>query len=429
MALGAGDTIVALSSGRPPAAIAVVRTSGPRACALAQQVAGSLPPARQATLRRLIDPSDGNIIDDALVIRFAGPHSATGEDVVEYQCHGGRATVDALIAVLVRESGVRLAEPGEFTRRALANGRLDLTEAEGLADLLAAETDLQRRSAMVRAGGGLRVRLDRWREQLLSLSARAEVAIDYADEEEGSLDDDLSGALRALSTEIRMLAESPRVEPLRDGIRVVLAGPPNAGKSSLLNALVQAERAIVTPIAGTTRDVIEVPVSISGIPFVLVDTAGLHESDDAVEAIGIARARQETLSADILLWLGPAEAAPVHERLIVLFPKSDLPRDDASNHGLPVSSHTGLGIPELSSELVVLALKLLPRGDEIALVRRERDLLADASDALARAASLTDPVLVAEELRVARSAIDRIAGRAGVEDLLDTLFGRFCLGK
>lgn len=428
MASGVGDTIVALSSGRPPAAIAVVRTSGPHTRDLAQKVTGSLPPPRHATLRRLVDPRDGGIIDDALVICFAGPHSATGEDIVEYQCHGGRATVDALIAALVAEPGVRMAEPGEFTRRALANGRLDLTEAEGLADLLAAETELQRRSAMVRAGGGLRVRLDEWREQLLSLSARAEVAIDYADEDDGSLCDDLSGGIRDLSAEIGMLAESPRVEPLRDGIRVVLAGPPNSGKSSLLNALVQAERAIVTPIAGTTRDVIEAPISISGMPFVLVDTAGLHDSDDEVESIGIGRALQEASSADILLWLGPEAAAPDHERLIVLLPKVDL-QPEGSRPGLPVSSHTGEGLPELSAKIIDLAREILPRGDEIALVRREHELLAEAFNALSRAASLTDAVLIAEELRCARTAIDRIAGRGGVEDLLDTLFGRFCLGK
>ena len=220
-----------------------------------------------------------------------------------------------------------------------------------------------------------------------------------------------------------------RVEPLRDGIRVVLAGPPNAGKSSLLNALVQAERAIVTPIAGTTRDVIEAPVSMAGIPFILVDTAGLHDSADEVESIGIGKARQEASNADILLWLGPAASAPDHERLIALNPKVDLPPEKASEQGMAVSSHTGEGLPELSEKLVGLARELLPRGDEIALLRREHELLMNASAALSRAASLTDPVLVAEELRSARTAIDRIAGRAGVEDLLDALFGRFCLGK
>ncbi|WP_294122295.1 tRNA uridine-5-carboxymethylaminomethyl(34) synthesis GTPase MnmE [Sphingomonas sp.] len=420
------DTIVAQSSGRPPAAIAVVRTSGPAAKAAAEALAGPLPGPRQAALRRLVDPRDNSLIDQALVLRFDAPNSSTGEDIVEYQCHGGRATIDALIGALLAQPGIRLAEPGEFTRRALANGRIDLTEAEGLADLLDAETELQRRSAMARAGGALRTRLDGWRDRLLALAARAEVAIDYADEEDGAVDSELRPEIRALAEDMAGLLDAPRVEPLRDGIRVVVAGPPNAGKSSLINALTQSERAIVTHIAGTTRDVIEVPIAIDGVPFVLVDTAGLRESDDVVESIGIERARGEAEAADILLWLGPSSGAPAHAGRIQIAPKADL--GEAGN-GIAVSAVTGQGLSELTNLLVKRARQLLPKGDQLALDRRQHLLLAEGRAALVRAAGLEDPVLIAEELRVARLAIDRISGRAGVDELLDALFGRFCLGK
>lgn len=420
------DTIVALSSGRPPAAIAVVRTSGPAARQAAEALAGPLPGLRHAVLRQLVDPRDGGPIDQALVVRFAAPNSSTGEDIVEYQCHGGRATIDALIKALLARPGMRLAEPGEFTRRALANGRIDLTEAEGLADLLAAETELQRRSAMARAGGALRTRLDGWRERLLTLAARAEVAIDYADEDDGAGDAELRPEIRALAEDMSDLLDAPRIEPLRDGIRVVVAGPPNAGKSSLINALTQSEKAIVTHIPGTTRDVIEVPIAINGVPFILVDTAGLRESDDVVESIGIERARGEAEAAEILLWLGESSEVPNRSDVIQVAPKADL---EERRDGVAVSAVTGQGLPELTRLLVERARMLLPRGDQLALDRRQHLLLAEAQAASVRAADLEDPVLIAEELRVARLAIDRISGRAGVDELLDALFGRFCLGK
>ena len=420
------DTIVALSSGRPPAAVAIVRTSGPASFAAAEIIAGKLPEARHASLRHLRDPRDGSLIDEALVLRFDAPNSSTGENIFEYQCHGGRATVDALIRILLDQPGIRMADPGEFTRRALASGRIDLTEAEGLSDLLMAETELQRRSAMARAGGALRKQLDGWREELLALSAQAEVAIDYADEEEGATEFDLLPEIQQLGMAIGRLVDAPRVEPLRDGVRVVVAGPPNAGKSSLVNALAQSEKAIVTHIAGTTRDVIEVPIAIDGVPFVLVDTAGLRESEDVVESIGIDRARTEAERSDILVWLGPPAEAPNHQELIQVAAKADL--GDLAE-GLPVSSVTGQGLADLTDSLIRHADSLLPKGDELALDRRQHDLLAEAKYALDRALALNDPVLIAEELRNARLAVDRISGRAGVEELLDALFGRFCLGK
>ncbi len=421
------DTIYALASGRPPAAIAIVRVSGPGAHDAALLLDGALPPVRKATLRGLNDPSNGGLIDEALVLRFDAPASATGENIVEFHCHGGRAVVDALLRALDGLSGFRLAQPGEFTRRALANGRIDLTEAEGLADLLSAETELQRRSAMARAGGALRARLDGWRDRILALSARAEVAIDYADEEDGGAPDDLGPETDQLASEMATLLSAPRVEPLRDGIRIVVAGSPNAGKSSLVNALAQSERAIVTSIPGTTRDVIEVPLAIAGIPFILVDTAGLREASDEVESIGIGRARQEAERADILLWLGEEKELPDHPNSLQLKAKADLA--DRSGQGLPVSSLTGEGIAALLELLVERAVALLPKGDEIAVDRRQHDLLELAASALDRASGLHDLLLIAEELRIARSAIDRISGRAGVDELLDTLFGRFCLGK
>lgn len=420
------DTIVALSSGRPPAAIAIVRTSGPSSFSAVEAMAGKLPLARQAALCRLKDPKVGSLIDEALVLRFDAPNSSTGENIVEYQCHGGRATVDALITALLEQPGFRLAEPGEFTRRALANGRIDLTEAEGLSDLLMAETELQRRSAMARAGGALRKQLDGWRDELLALSARAEVAIDYSDEEDGAAAADLVPDILRLASAMGQLVDAPRIEPLRDGVRVVVAGPPNAGKSSLVNALAQSEKAIVTHIAGTTRDVIEVPVAIDGVPFVLVDTAGLRDSEDVVESIGIDRARSEAEQSDILLWLGSPGDAPQHAGLIRIVAKADLGK---SGDGLLVSSVTGSGLADLTRALIEQARHMLPQGDQLALDRRQNDLLAEAHQALNRASSLNDPVLIAEELRSARLAVDRISGRAGVEDLLDALFGRFCLGK
>ncbi len=427
MAAGANsDTIVALSSGRPPAAIAIVRTSGPQALDAARQIAGNPPSVRRAALRRLVDPRTGGLIDEALILRFDAPNSSTGENIVEYQCHGGQATVDALVTALLGRPGLRLAQPGEFTRRALANGRIDLTEAEGLADLLTAETELQRRSAMARAGGALRRRLEEWRERLLMLAAQAEVAIDYADEEDGIHAPDLRTPAGELAEEMAALLNAPRVEPLREGIRVVVAGPPNAGKASLVNALAQSDKAIVTHVAGTTRDVIEVPIAISGVPFVLVDTAGLRESDDIVESIGIDRARSEAERADILLWLGDPDETPDHPTLVALAAKSDL---GETRPGLPVSAVTGEGLERLAEALLDRARELLPKGDELALDRRQHELLADAQAALLRAAGLRDPILLAEELRNARSAIDQISGRAGVEQLLDALFGRFCLGK
>jgi tRNA modification GTPase len=431
MARRGDDTIAALSSGQPPAAVAIVRTSGPAAFAVAEALAGSLPEPRRAALRILRDPATGTTIDQVLLLRFAGPSSATGEDIVEYQCHGGRAVVRAILDTLLAQPGMRAAQPGEFTRRALANGRIDLTEAEGLADLLEAETERQRRAALLRAGGGVRRLVEPWREKLLQLSARAEAAIDYVDEDETGIDvAALASEAGALMSEFADWLGRPRAEPLKQGIRVVVAGPPNAGKSSLINTLSGHDRAIVTDMAGTTRDVIEVPLAISGIPFVLVDTAGLREGLDMVERIGITRARDEVARADILLWLGDQDEAPQHRQCVTIHSRADEPgRATAPSGSLAVSSVTRDGIDALVATLVEIAGALLPGEDQIALNQRQCQEIAAARDALRGAAAETDVVILADSLRRAREALDRLGGWSGIDDLLDALFGRFCLGK
>jgi tRNA modification GTPase len=421
------DTIFALSSGRPPAAISVIRVSGPKAHEAGMAIAGSLPEPRSAAVRELRNPGSAELLDEALVLRFDSPASSTGEDIVEFQCHGGRAVVDAVLAALATLEGLRLAEPGEFTRRAFENGRIDLTEAEGLADLIEAETESQRKAAMLMAEGGLRKQIAEWQERLLGLSAEAERAIDY-DEDDSAVDPALARDCGALAAELQHWLDRPRAELLKDGVRVVVAGPPNAGKSSLLNAIAGEERAIVTDIPGTTRDHIEVPLAVGGVPIVLTDTAGLRESADAVEAIGVERAGRLVKAADILVWLGDPAEAPGHPRLIQVHPKADLHGEGPAG-SISISAKTGEGLKPLLERIGEEAKFLLPGEDSIALNRRQAAQLVDAHDALDRAGATTDLVLVAENLRQARAAFDRLTGRAGVEDVLDALFGRFCLGK
>jgi tRNA modification GTPase len=424
------DTIFALSSGRPPAAISIIRISGPVAHRAGERIAGLLPGARSAVVRELTNPETGELLDEALVLRFDAPGSSTGEDVVEFHCHGGRAVVDAVLQALSGIDGLRAAEPGEFTRRAFENGRIDLTEAEGLADLIEAETESQRKAALSVAEGGLRKQIATWQEQLLGLSARAEGAIDYADEDEFGLNPEVMDRSRALAAELQGWLERPRAERLKDGIRVVIAGPPNAGKSRLINVIAEEERAIVTEIPGTTRDHIEVPLSLGGLTILLTDTAGLREAENIVEAIGVGRSAALVEAADVLLWLGEPADAPAHPRRVLVHAKSDLPgRSEPPSGSVAVSSATGDGLKALLDHIVTEARSLLPGEDAIALNRRQAAHIEEAFEALTNTASTEDPVLVAENLRLARSAFDRLTGQAGVEDVLDALFGRFCLGK
>ena len=424
--MASGDTIIALASGRLPAAIAIVRASGPGALALADTLAGALPEARHAGLRRFVDPASGEEIDRGLLLLFPGPESATGEDLVEFHLHGSRAVVDRLLGAALAMAGVRLADPGEFTRRALTNGRIDLIEAEGLAELLSAETELQRRAAQSRAGGGVSRLLEEWRQRLLSLAAATEIAIDYADEEDGAGAPSIAAPALALAEDIERRLAAPRIDRLRDGFRIVLAGPPNAGKSSLLNALAQSDRAIVTPIAGTTRDTIEVPVSRDGVPLVLIDTAGLRDGGDVVERLGIARTEQEIDDADLILWLG-SDDPPSDRPVVALSPKSDILTPVGGR--LAVSARTGEGLQAIWAAIHAQLARRIPAISDLALSHREAGLLTEIATFVRAAADAVDPLVASEELRAARFAFDRLTGRAGVEDLLDTLFGRFCVGK
>lgn len=428
--MSSSSTIFALSSGAPPAGIGVVRVSGPRAGDALGALAGKRPEPRRAALAKLRD-ADGALLDEALVLWFPGPNTATGEDLAEFHCHGGRAVIAAVEAALAALPGLRRAEPGEFTRRAFANGRFDLAEAEGLGDLLAAETELQRAAALANAGGALSRQVEGWRERVLGLSAEVEGVLDFSDEEDSAdLPECFTWNIGALAGELREWLARPRSERLGEGFRVVLAGPPNAGKSTLFNALIESEAAITSPIAGTTRDVIERAVAIGGVPLTFVDTAGLREAAqaDEIEAIGIARAEAELARADLVLWLGPEEEGP--DGAWEIAAQADRGGFAAKRTArFTLSAATGEGLAALKLGLVDAARDALPKPGEAALNARQHARLSEAAEALEAVKVLADPLLVAEELRRARLAFDRLIGRATTEDMLDTLFGRFCIGK
>lgn len=418
------DTIYALSSGAPPAGVAIIRISGPRAGDALVTLARRLPEPRVAAFRKL--RVDGELLDNSVILWLPGPSSATGEDVAELHLHGGRAVIARALAALGAMSGLREALPGEFTRRAFEHGALDLAEAEGLGDLLMAETEGQRRAALALMGGRLSRQVVDWQDRLLALSAEVEAALDFSDEDDVvPLAGDFGARLEMLRDEIEASLARPGAERLKDGVRVVIAGPPNAGKSSLLNMLAGREAAIVTALPGTTRDLVEAPVALGGVPFLLTDTAGLRDTADVVETIGVERARASLDVADIVLWLGPPGEAP--DGAVRIHAKADLGPAPAEAD-LSTSVVSGDGLDELVALLRDRAGDLLPIPGEVALNVRHRAAIAEAAGALGEGGS-PDLLVVAEALRAARAALDRVTGKAGVEDMLDALFGRFCIGK
>lgn len=452
-----GDqTIFALSSGRPPSAIGIVRVSGPQARTAVETMAGRVPEPRIAT-RVLLRDGAGQAIDDAIVLWFPGPASASGEDIAEFHIHGSRAVQAALFAALSKLENVRAAEPGEFTRRAFENGKLDLTEAEALDDLIHADTDRQRRQALRQLRGLLGDRARDWRARIIEAAALIEAGIDFSDEGDvpAELITPALERVRSLLGEIEdTLAGQGRSERLRDGLMVAIAGPPNVGKSTLINLLARREVAIVSPQAGTTRDVIEVQLDLDGYPVTLIDTAGIRDTEDPIEQEGVRRARARAADADLVLWVTDAEhgriepieagpaatwvvlnkidlettkgptAAPGETRLVRL--------GQGREAAFRISANRGDGISELVTALAGFARDYFGSGEDSLIGReRQRQLLIDSADGLRRALAITGQgdELVAEELRSAASSLGRLLGRVDIEDVLDKIFREFCVGK
>jgi tRNA modification GTPase len=439
--MSAADTIFALASGAGRAAIAVIRLSGPEAGRVLGALAGRLPDPRMASLRRLRDPRDGDLLDEALVLWLPGPGSYTGEDSAELHLHGGRAVVAAVAEALVA-AGARPAEPGEFTRRAFLHGRLDLTAAEGIADLIEAETAAQRRQALRQAGGALGQLYAGWAERLTRLLARQEAFIEFEEEDlPGDLDARIAEDAARLRAEMAAhLAAGTRSEGLREGLCFAILGAPNVGKSSLLNALAGREAAIVSARAGTTRDLVEVTLDLGGVPVVLVDTAGLRESGDEIEAEGIRRALRRAEEAELVIAVFAADRPPDPATLGLLGPdalvvvnKSDLapaPEAIAGYPALAIAARTGLGLDALRARLTEAAIARAGLTATAGLTRpRHRAALGEALHWLDTLPAAMLPELRAEALRAAVRALGRITGRIGVEAVLDLVFGEFCIGK
>jgi tRNA modification GTPase len=444
----ARETIFAQSSGAGRAGIAVIRLSGPAAGAALTALGCNLPPPRRATRARLTDPATGEALDEALILWFPAPASFTGEEVAELHLHGGRAVVAGVIDALSRLPGTRPAEPGEFTRRAFEHGKLDLTAAEGLADLIEAETEAQRRQALRQSEGALAQLYEAWRARLTRSLAHFEAAIDFADEDlPPAIERAALATLSAVAAEIgRHLDDKGRGERLREGLSVAIVGAPNVGKSSLLNALARRPAAIVAATAGTTRDIIEVHLDLGGLPLTIADTAGLREigpgAGDAVEAEGIRRALERSQSADLrIVVFEPDDTknhesrAQIDENTIVAVNKIDtvcgeVPNEVDSIPALAISALTGEGIPALLERLTIEVSRRLSVSGAPAITRaRHRLALEDCREALERAGAGTSAELIAEDVRLAARALGRITGRVDVEDLLDVIFRDFCIGK
>ncbi len=453
----APDTIYALATPPGISAVAVIRVSGPHAARAIEEMTGrQLPAPRVATRRRLLDPTSGAAFDDALILWYPAPHSFTGEDVAEIQLHGSHATCRTALAALGAAPDLRLARAGEFARRAFLNDKLDLTQIEALGDLIAAETSQQAQQALRQLAGGLGTACETWRQRLMRARAHAEAEIDFPDEDiPGGLVYALEAELIVITNEIeRYLSDDRRGERLRDGFSIAILGPPNAGKSSLLNAIAGREAAIVSAVAGTTRDVIEVAMDLGGWPVTLADTAGLRALDDAcatghveIEIEGMRRARQRASMADLRLIVLPADTAStawadaalrdlIDPASVIVWNKIDLiPNFAPPGHGgqiVMMCVHDGRGLDQLLAILEARAksaLRAATREDVIITRARHREVLISARDALLRARRAEEAELIAEELRVAAEAIGRITGRSGVEDMLDVLFASFCIGK
>jgi len=441
------QTIFAVSSGRPPSAISIVRVSGPQAGAALTLLAGKIPVPRVAT-RALLRDRDRQPIDDAVTLWFPGPASATGEDVAEFHVHGGRAVLAALFAALSDFDNTRAAEPGEFTRRAFENGKLDLTEAEGLDDLIHADTDRQRRQALRQLKGLLGDRARDWRSQVIEASALIEAGIDFSDEADVPAEL-IAPALKKIKTLLgeieEVLAVQGQSERLREGLVAAIAGPPNVGKSTLMNQLARREVAIVSPHAGTTRDIIEVQLDLDGYPVTVIDTAGIRETDDPVEQEGVRRARMRAGDADLVLWIidaqheasGEAGEAPVW----VVRNKIDLEEagevagissEARAGTNFKISASRGDGVAELLEALVAFARDYFGSKEDGLIGRhRQRELLRETVASLRRsmAVAAQGEELAAEELRAAADSLGRLLGRVDVEDVLDVIFREFCVGK
>jgi tRNA modification GTPase len=450
------DTIFALSSGRPPAAIAVIRVSGPRAGGALERLIGRVPQPRRASLAQVRDPATHHVIDEGLALWFPGPNSETGEDVAEFHVHGGRAVIAAVLSALAKLAGLRHAEAGEFTRRAFENGRMDLTAVEGLADLVAAETEAQRRQAYQQLRGLLGDRAESWRQRLIEALALVEAGIDFSDEEDVPKDM-MSRALeliRPLGEEISK-AGAGHGERLREGLRVAIAGPPNAGKSTLFNRLARREAAIVSPFPGTTRDVLELHLDLGGYPVTVFDTAGIRDTKDQVEREGVRRANEQAGTADLVLWVVDAttiawpdfsvcsalRSAPNAVAWLVInkmdlltkaqvrIIESRFIKAEAVNL---CSSTTGAGVHRLVNALCGFAERLFT--PEPALVTRERqrahlkETLLELERARGAAQEGREEIM-AEHLRLATRALGKLLGRIDVENVLDAIFRDFCIGK
>ncbi|HET6183476.1 MAG TPA: tRNA uridine-5-carboxymethylaminomethyl(34) synthesis GTPase MnmE [Acetobacteraceae bacterium] len=428
------DTIFALASGAGRAAIAVFRLSGPATAGVLRTVCGRLPRPRVASLRALRDP-DGVLLDRGIVVWMPGPHSYTGEDAAELHVHGGPAVLDGVAEALLR-LGAEPAEPGAFTRRALLNGRMDVLEAEAVADLVAAETSAQRAQALRQLEGELGALYRGWTDRLTQVMARQEALIDFPDEDlPPEAEARLLREVETVRDEIAAhLADSRRGERLRDGLVFAVAGPPNVGKSTLVNALAGREVAITSPTPGTTRDALETRIVLAGVPVTLVDTAGIREAVDPVEAEGVRRARDRAAQADLVIrvfapGIPDTGAEPGHAREIPVANKADL-GGVLGTHALPVSAVTGIGLAALRARLEAAARNLTAQAGPPALTRaRHRAALTEAAERLSGALETEWPELRAEDLRLALRAIGRVTGAVDVEQVLDALFAEFCIGK